>query len=132
MALFTFDQIKAAHSKVKSGADFPNYIQELIKLGITSYHTFVSDGHTDFKGGSNYSLSSPPKYETLIVADKSNSEKFIADLKHHQKGGSDYPTFCEQSAAHGIEKWEVDMDKRTCTYFDKEGKIILTEHIPFN
>lgn len=28
--MFTLDQIKAAHNKVKSGADFPAYIQDLI------------------------------------------------------------------------------------------------------
>ncbi len=43
--MFTLEQIKSAHSKVKSGADFPNYIQDLINLGIKSYHTYVSDGH---------------------------------------------------------------------------------------
>jgi hypothetical protein len=30
--MFTHDQIKVTHSKVKSGADFPNYIQELTPL----------------------------------------------------------------------------------------------------
>lgn len=28
--MFILDQIKAAHSKVKSGGDFPTYIQDLI------------------------------------------------------------------------------------------------------
>lgn len=32
--MFTIEQIKEAHSKVKSGADFPNYIQDLIILGV--------------------------------------------------------------------------------------------------
>ncbi len=27
--MFTVEQIKAAHSKVKSGADFPSYIKEI-------------------------------------------------------------------------------------------------------
>jgi hypothetical protein len=39
--MFAIEQIKAAHSKVKSGADFLNYVQDLIKLGITSYETLV-------------------------------------------------------------------------------------------
>ncbi len=45
--MFILDQIEAAHSKVKSGADFPEYIKELKQFGVTSYETFVSDGHTD-------------------------------------------------------------------------------------
>jgi uncharacterized protein YbcV (DUF1398 family) len=42
--MFTIEQIKIAHTKVRSGADFPNYIQDLINLGITSYETYVADG----------------------------------------------------------------------------------------
>jgi hypothetical protein len=44
--MFTIEQIKAAHSKVKSGTDFPAYVQELIALGVTGYETYVADGHT--------------------------------------------------------------------------------------
>lgn len=32
--MFTIQQIKDAHSKVKSGADFPAYIQDIKKLGV--------------------------------------------------------------------------------------------------
>jgi uncharacterized protein YbcV (DUF1398 family) len=130
--MFTLDQIKAVHSKVKSGADFPNYIQDLIRLGVSSYETFVQDGRTVFQGKENHQITSPAKYDALSVADKSNGEKFIAELKLHQKGGSDYPTFCKQSAENGIEKWAVDTNKMTCTYHDKAGNTILTEIIPAN
>jgi uncharacterized protein YbcV (DUF1398 family) len=33
-------------------------------------------------------------------------------------------------ATLGIEKWEIGMDKMTCTYFDKAGNEILVEQIP--
>ena len=32
---FTIDEIKAEHQKVKSGADFPNYIQQIKQLGVS-------------------------------------------------------------------------------------------------
>lgn len=32
--MFTVEQIEEAHSKVKSGTDFPNYIQEIKNLGV--------------------------------------------------------------------------------------------------
>lgn len=41
--MFTAEQIKAAHSKVKSGADFPSYIQEIKALGVTHYEAHVED-----------------------------------------------------------------------------------------
>lgn len=56
--LFTLDQIKAIHSKVKSGVDFPDFIQNLKSLGITQYETFVTDGHTDYYGLNGYKISS--------------------------------------------------------------------------
>lgn len=46
--MFTVEQIKTAHSKVKTGADFAAYIQELKYIGVTYYETSLSDGHTDF------------------------------------------------------------------------------------
>ncbi|AXP79426.1 hypothetical protein CJ739_328 [Mariniflexile rhizosphaerae] len=128
--MFTVEQIKAAHSKVKSGADFPAYIQDLKKLGVTYYETFVADGHTDYYGANNYKTTSPAKYPDLAIAETSNEEQFKSDLKAHQEGKTNYPTFCSDSAKSGIEKWAVSMDKMTCTYFDISGTKILVENIP--
>jgi len=44
--LLLTEQIKAAHSKVKSGADFPAYIQDIKKTGVTFYETSLTDDHT--------------------------------------------------------------------------------------
>ncbi len=128
--MFTVEQIKEAHSKVKSGADFPAYIQDLKKLGVTYYETFVSDGHTDYCGANDYKITSPVKYAFLPVSEVANEERFKSDLKAHQEGKTDYPTFCNDAAKLGIEKWAVCMDEMTCTYFSKAGKKILVEEIP--
>ncbi|MEZ4859505.1 MAG: DUF1398 family protein [Flavobacteriaceae bacterium] len=128
--MFTIEQIKAAHSKVKSGADFPAYIQDLKKLGVTFYETFVTDGHTDYYGAKDYKTSSVAKYLPLTLAQVSNLEQFKIDLKAHQEGKTDYPTFCKDCAKWGIEKWAVSMDKMSCTYYDKAGNKILVEQIP--
>ena len=56
--MFTLERIKAAHSKVKSGADFPAYVQELIVLGVINYETYVADGHTDYFGKNGFTISS--------------------------------------------------------------------------
>jgi uncharacterized protein YbcV (DUF1398 family) len=128
--MFTLDQIKAAHAKVKSGTDFPNYIQDLIHLGVTFYETYVSDGHTDYLGTNGYQTSSEPKYSELIIAEQSDVEQFRLDLKAHQQGKTDYATFCNDCAKSGVEKWTVRMDKMTCTYYDKAGNELLEEAIP--
>lgn len=128
--MFTVEQIKTAHSKVKSGADFPAYIQDIKKLGVTYYETYVTFGHTDYYGANDYKTSAPARYEPLTIGLECNKEQFKVDLKEHQQGATDYPTFIGISAKLGIEKWVVCMDKMTCTYYDKSGNEILVEEIP--
>ncbi len=128
--MFTIEQIKTAHSKVKSGADFPNYVQDLLKLGVTYYETYVADGHTDYFGKQDYKISSEDKCDKLIIADNSNLLQFQTDIKAHQQGKTDYQTFCADCAKSGIEKWTVDMVKMTCSYYDKAGNEMLVEIIP--
>ena len=128
--MFTIEQIKQAHSKVKSGADFPAYIKEIKTLGVTYYETFVSDGHTDFFGTNDYKTSSPSRFPEQPIADQCNSSQFKADLKAHQQGQSDFPTFIALSAKLGILKWAVCMEEMTCTYYDTKGNEVLVEEIP--
>lgn len=128
--MFTVEQIKAAHSKVKSGADFPAYIKEIKQLGVTHYECYVTDGHIDYYGTNNYTATVPAKYDALNVADKANIEQFKTELKEHQQGKTDYLTFINSCATLGIIKWEVNMEKMSCIYFDKAGNEILVEQIP--
>jgi len=128
--MFTVEQIKAAHSKVKSGADFPAYIKDIKLLGVTHYETYVKDGHIDYHGGDNYSTTSPAKYDPLEIAESPNTEKFKKELSDHQQGKSDYLSFIKICAATGVEKWEVSIEKMICTYYDKAGNKILEEKIP--
>lgn len=46
------------------------------------------------------------------------------------KSGADFLTFIKMCASAGIEKWEINMEKMTCTYFNKTGNEILIEQIP--
>jgi uncharacterized protein YbcV (DUF1398 family) len=127
--MFTVEQIRAAHSQVKSGADFPKYIQDLKKLGVRYYETFVADGHTDYYGANDYKTSSLGNYEIPTIMRTSNEEQFKADLKAHQDGKTDYLTFLNDVAKSGIEKWTVYLDEMTCTYYDRLGNKILIEEI---
>ncbi len=128
--MFQLTQIKDAHAKVKSGADFPAYIQDLIQLGVLSYDTFVMDGHSVFNGADNYTIQSEPKYAPLNIAQLSNPEKFKQYLQLHQQGQTDYPAFCNHAAETGVEKWTVDMNTMTCTYYNSLQGKMLEEKIP--
>ena len=128
--MFTVEQIKMAHSKVKSGADFPAYIKEIKALGVTHYEAYVTDGHINYHGTNNYTATVPAKYEPLEIISTPKKEEFKAELLAHQQGKTDYLTFIKMCAETGIEKWEICMDKMTCTYYDKAGNEILVEQIP--
>lgn len=128
--MFTIDQLKQAHSKVKSGADFPVYIKDIKQLGVVKYETFVEDGHVNYYGTGEYKTTSPAKYDAIPIAHASAAAQFRADLISHQQGNTDYLTFCRDCAKSGIEKWVVDITTMTCTYYDQSGNNILTENIP--
>lgn len=128
--MFTVEQIEKAHEKVKSGADFPKYIQEVKQMGVKSFETWVNDSHTVYFGGNESSTSSLPQYAELTIAGAGDKEKFKTYLKSHQKGETNYFTFCNHCAETGIEKWIVSLEQMTCIYYDKAGNEILKELIP--
>ena len=127
--MFTVEQIKSAHSKVKSGADFPAYIKEIKALGVTHYEAYVADGHIDYHGANDYTVMVPAKYDRLAISDASRKQEFKAALEAHQQGETGFLTFIKMCATFGIERWAICMDKMTCTYFDKAGNEILVEKI---
>jgi uncharacterized protein YbcV (DUF1398 family) len=127
--MFTLSQIQAAHAHVKSGADFPAYIQALKQLGVLRYETSVVDGHTTYVGVS-HEVSSPTTDTHRTITSPSQPTAFKTNLKNHQEGKTDYRTFCEQCAETGIEKWKVSLESMTCTYVDCNNNEVLVEAIP--
>ncbi len=128
--MFTAKQIKEAHGKVRTGADFPSFIKEIKSMGVNYYETFVKDGHTDYFGANDHQVSTAAKFQTLAISEEANTNAFVSNLKAHQQGNTDYMTFCRDCAQSGIEKWAVCTDTMTCTYFDRSGIKVLTEDIP--
>jgi uncharacterized protein YbcV (DUF1398 family) len=128
--MFKVEQIKMAHSKVKSGADFPSYIRAIKALGVTHYEAYVTDGRIDYYGAHNYTVNVPAKYEPLVIAEIVESEPFKAELIAHQQGKTDFLTFIKMCATYGIKKWAISMDKMTCTYYDNAENEIWVEQIP--
>ena len=128
--MFTIAQIKEAHSKVQSGADFPAYIQELIALGVQGYDTFVNDGHVEYFGADNFRAAATDTYANITIAPSPNKERFIEFLIMHQDGQTNYLTFCNHAGQCGIAQWRVNIIEMTCTYLDQSDAAILIEKIP--
>jgi uncharacterized protein YbcV (DUF1398 family) len=128
--MFTEQQIKAAHSKVKSGADFPKYIQEIKQLGLTSYEFWAKDGSAVYYGEDGFELRSAAKYGLLTIANTSSVTQLKHNITIHQQGQTDFLTFCNQAAEAGVEKWVIDTHKMLCTYYNLSGNEMVAEPIP--
>jgi len=128
--MFTIEQIHKAFMKVKSGADFPQFVKDLKEIGVTHYDTFVSNGRTKYYGINDFTLEGKPKYPKMEVNQISSADKLKHAISIHQQGQTDYPTFCQQASQAGVEKWTTHTIEMTVTYFDKEGHTLTVEPIP--
>ncbi|MCD6068551.1 MAG: phage envelope protein [Bacteroidetes bacterium] len=128
--MFTLDQILEASKKVKSGADFPQLVQDLKAIGVRYYINFVADGKTKYYGTTDFLVEGKEKYPEMNISPESSADKLKSALQIHQQGQTDYLTFCKHSAEAGVEKWETDLVEMTVTYLDRQGNKLVTESIP--
>ena len=128
--MFTDRRLKAAHSKINSGVDFPMYVQEIKSLGLILNEYIVKDGKTIYYSEYRYSTSTTPMYEPLEIAAQSSEELLKQAITLHRHGQTSFISFCKQVAAAGVENWVIDTQKMLCIYYDLSGKNLLTEKIP--
>ena len=128
--MFTLEKIQELHSKVKSWADFPYYINDLKNIGVILYEVFVIDWQSQYFWKNGFNILSKPKYEKLEINFLLNKEDFMKNLKIHQNWWSDYMTFCREASNSGISKWIMDLEKLTCSYVDFDWNIVLVEKVP--
>jgi uncharacterized protein YbcV (DUF1398 family) len=128
--MFTLQQIKTAHAKVRSGADFPHYIQEIKQLGLLHYEFMVADGSFVYYGEGEYRVEREGSYAPLTIGRPASAAALREAIAIHQQGQTDFPTFCQQAAAAGVEKWRIDTQRMLCIYFDSDGSVMVEEPIP--
>lgn len=127
---FTLEQIAAAHGKVKSGADFPRYVQDIKALGLSYYDFFVVDGHSEFVDIDGVSAQSPTRYPAITIASTSDAAALRETIRVHQAGQADFATFCQQAAQAGVQYWRTDALNLVCVYVDGAGQALVSEPIP--
>ncbi|WP_285058465.1 DUF1398 domain-containing protein [Pedobacter ginsengisoli] len=130
--MFTLQQMRAAHAKVKSGADFPAYVQEIKQLGLLHYEFMVSNGQTIYHGADDLQFSSDPSYTNKTISGTVSPQLLQQIIVEHQQGKSDFLTLCQQVANAGVAKWIVDTQAMVCRYYDLSGNEIINEPIPDN
>ena len=128
--MFTLAQIEAAHSKIESGKNFPEFAGKIKEMGVDTFEIFVGDGSAIYKGKDGYEVSGVQQYAPILIFGIVNPIKFLEDLRNHQQGNTDFFQFCKDCADSGIHKWIVDLNAKTCTYYDLTGTAIFQEKIP--
>lgn len=122
--------MKKAHAKVKSGVDFPAYVQEIKSLGLFYYEFMVKDGRTIYHGANDFQIAGDPIYEEKTISDQTKPGTVRQIIAEHQQGKSNFITFCKLVADAGVEKWVVDTQAMLCSYYDLSGHTMVAEPIP--
>ena len=128
--MFTLAQIETAHSQIESGKNFPQFAKTIRESGVVTFETFVEDGSTIYKGNDGSQVTSTQQYAPILIYGIVNPTKFLEDLRNHQQGNTDFFQFCKDCADSGIFKWVVDLDAKTCIYYDSAGTAVFEEKIP--
>jgi uncharacterized protein YbcV (DUF1398 family) len=127
--MFTIEQINDIHSRLGSARTFADYVRALKALGVERSDSYLADGHSEYFGQSGHRIVSTPVHEALFVAATGEREAFLEHLRRHELGETTYLEMSRGLAQSGIEKWTIDTDSMTMTFYDKAGKEMLVEQI---
>ena len=100
------------------------------QLGINKTIYYVDKGIEHFFGSNNFELKCNALYNTIDINNIVSKNELSNILKSHQKGETDFITFCNQVAKIGISYWVVDLIAMNIIYFDSQNNSILEELIP--
>lgn len=127
--MFTIQQINDLHDRLGDMETFSQYVRALNSLGVETYDSYLTDGHSEYFGIDGYTVKSPAAHEKLSIADTSSREEFLEHLSLHNQHKTTYLEMSQGLAESGIEKWTVDTNRMTITFYDKAGNEMLIEAI---
>jgi uncharacterized protein YbcV (DUF1398 family) len=127
--MFTIEQINDLHDRLGTMETFPQYVRALKSAGVQRYDSYLVDGHSEYFGAEGYTVKSLAVHAQLTVADTSNRQEFLEHLKLHNQHKTSYLEMSQGLAESGIEKWTVDTNRMTMTFYDKAGNEMLVEAI---
>jgi uncharacterized protein YbcV (DUF1398 family) len=127
--MFTIEQINDLHDRLGTMETFSQYVRALKSTGVERYDSYLVDGHSEYFGTDGYTVKSPPVHEKLTVAETSNREAFLRHLNLHDQHKTSYLEMSKGLAESGVEKWTVDTNRMTMTFYDKAGNEMLVEAI---
>lgn len=125
---FTLESICEAH-KLYTGPEFPKLIREFKAMGMVTNIYNLETGVVSYLNKTGDSIEDKGIQVTEIGLHSDYAAALTA-LKRNQRGESDFTAFCNEIAAAGIYKWVSDLEKMTCSYYDKQENAVIMENIP--
>lgn len=126
---FTLEAIQEAHKKY-TGTGFPKLIREFKLMGMATNTFNLKTGLVSYESKSGELIAVQGNAVDEEISVISSREAVIDVLKRHQAGETDFTVFCREIAHAGVYKWISYMDKMTCSYYDLEENVVVSEAIP--
>ena len=127
--MFTLEQIDALHARLGQVETLADYVRALAALGVTRYDSLVCDGHSEYLGADGHRVVSPAVHDTLIVSERGDGNHLVDHLSRHERGETSYLEMSRALADDGIERWTVDTNAMTMTFYNRAGDALLVESI---
>jgi uncharacterized protein YbcV (DUF1398 family) len=127
--VFTIKQIDDIHTRLGKAETLFDYLSALAVIGVETYDSYVTDGHSEYFGKYGYKVVSSPSHEKLPIAETSHKDSLLEHLARHEQGQTTYLEMLQGLAESGIEKWTFDTSNMTMAYCDKAGNEVLVETI---
>jgi uncharacterized protein YbcV (DUF1398 family) len=108
---------------------FPDYVRALGEIGVVTYDSYLTDGHSEYFANDGQSLVSDAVHNVLPVADVSDRASVVEHLRRHELGETSYIEMSTGLAQGGVEKWTVDTAAMTLTFRDTQGRPLVSEPI---
>lgn len=127
--MFTLEQITDIHDRSGNSDTLGEYLRALRDIGVETYDSYITDGHSEYFGANGQKLVGPAFHETFAIAETCDKEQFLRYMKQVEEGSIGYVDMSRALADNGVEKWTFDTEKLTITYLDKAGNVLLAEEL---
>lgn len=111
---------------------FPKTVDALKGLGVHSYDVDFLEKSITYRGKvGTVKESDVSDLAGLFISHHTfNGDALKKALIHHQMEKTSYGEILKEMISAGVERYTVDMLKRTCTYYGKQKGESLTEQVP--
>jgi uncharacterized protein YbcV (DUF1398 family) len=125
----TLEQIADIHDRFGNRDTLGGYLRALREIGVETYDSYVTDGHSEYYGADGRELVGPAFHEPFAVAETCDKEQFLRYMQRVEQGGVGYVEMSRALADNGVEKWTFDTGDLSITYLDKAGNVLLREKV---